>query len=97
VAQATWLLMLVSLFDRQSGHKRGQAGKRAAVTSGSNLMDEIDVDISKYINPPSSSTAPDDFESAAPEPLPALLAAPFTSTPNIPLDASPAHHRHHEL
>jgi len=27
VAQATWLRMLVSTFDRQSGHKRVQAGK----------------------------------------------------------------------
>jgi hypothetical protein len=49
VAQATWLLMLVSPFDRQSGHKRGQAGKIAAVTSGSTLMDLIDVDVSKYM------------------------------------------------
>jgi hypothetical protein len=51
VAQATWLLMLVSIFDRQSGHKRGQAGKSATVTFGSALMDGIDVDISKHINP----------------------------------------------
>jgi len=51
VAQATWLLRLVSMFARQSGHKRAQAGKRAAVTFGSALMDGINVDITKYINP----------------------------------------------
>ena len=96
VAQATWLAMLVSIFDSQSGHKRGQAGKTAAVTFGSTLMDGIDVDTSN-ITIHMGSTASDDFESVGPEPLPALLAAPFTSTLPIPLDARPAHHQTPEL
>ena len=84
VAQATWLAMLVSIFDSQSGHKRGQAGKTAAVTFGSTLMDGIDVDTSN-ITIHMGSTASDDFESVGPEPLPALLAAPIHLHPAHPI------------
>ena len=84
VAQATWLAMLVSIFDSQSGHKRGQAGKTAAVTFGSTLMDGIDVDTSN-ITIHMGSKASDDFESVGPEPLPALLAAPIHLHPAHPI------------